>query len=108
MKCPRCGKENRIVNECKCDPDNLPTRPVSHGMKQVKLKDWQSGYPDFNNVWNTERYDWQNWSEVRHLYMGKRTMLVNDNGITCLEIEGQHFEIHVETPAEIYLDEVTK
>lgn len=24
-KCPTCGKENRIVNECRCDPDNLPT-----------------------------------------------------------------------------------
>lgn len=26
MKCPTCGKDNRIVNECRCDPNNLPTR----------------------------------------------------------------------------------
>jgi hypothetical protein len=25
--CGRCGARNRIVNECRCDPDNLPTRP---------------------------------------------------------------------------------
>jgi len=26
--CPTCGRNNSIVNECGCDPDNLPTRPV--------------------------------------------------------------------------------
>lgn len=32
MKCPTCGMENRIVNECRCDPNNLPTLlpPVMH------------------------------------------------------------------------------
>lgn len=24
-KCPSCGARNRIVNECRCDPNNLPT-----------------------------------------------------------------------------------
>jgi hypothetical protein len=24
-KCPRCGTLNRIVNECMCDPNNMPT-----------------------------------------------------------------------------------
>jgi len=24
--CPRCGHVGIIVNECGCDPDNLPTR----------------------------------------------------------------------------------
>lgn len=27
MKCWTCKKENTIVNECGCDPNNLPTRP---------------------------------------------------------------------------------
>lgn len=27
-KCARCGKDNQIVNQCGCDPDNLPTKPV--------------------------------------------------------------------------------
>lgn len=26
IKCPRCGKANQIVNQCRCDPDNLPTQ----------------------------------------------------------------------------------
>ncbi len=25
--CPRCNAENAIVNQCRCDPHNLPTRP---------------------------------------------------------------------------------
>lgn len=25
-KCGTCGKTNRIVNECRCDPNNLPTK----------------------------------------------------------------------------------
>lgn len=27
-KCPTCGHEGSIVNECGCDPNNMPTRPV--------------------------------------------------------------------------------
>jgi len=25
-KCPTCGKQNHFVNQCGCDPNNLPTR----------------------------------------------------------------------------------
>jgi hypothetical protein len=25
--CPQCGAQNAIVNQCGCDPNNLPTRP---------------------------------------------------------------------------------
>lgn len=27
MKCPHCGQENKIVNQCGCDLQNLPTVP---------------------------------------------------------------------------------
>jgi len=30
-KCPHCGALNEIVNQCRCDPDNLPTRPFTPG-----------------------------------------------------------------------------
>ena len=33
-KCPTCRRANRIVNECGCDPENLPTRPVTVNTKQ--------------------------------------------------------------------------
>ncbi len=26
-----CGKDNEIVNQCGCDPDNMPTRPREAG-----------------------------------------------------------------------------
>jgi hypothetical protein len=26
MRCPKCGRENEIVNQCGCDPNNMPTR----------------------------------------------------------------------------------
>lgn len=25
-KCPQCGADNAIVNQCGCDPNNLPTK----------------------------------------------------------------------------------
>ena len=28
--CPQCGGHNKIVNQCRCDPDNLPTAVMSH------------------------------------------------------------------------------
>lgn len=33
MNCPICQKENRIVNECGCDPNNLPTTPAANCRK---------------------------------------------------------------------------
>lgn len=36
-KCSTCGKVNQIVNQCRCDPNNLPTRPVSGRSARVKL-----------------------------------------------------------------------
>lgn len=30
-KCPTCGHVGKIVNECRCDPNNLPTTPVYIG-----------------------------------------------------------------------------
>lgn len=28
--CGKCGRENEIVNQCRCDPNNLPTRIAKH------------------------------------------------------------------------------
>ena len=27
-RCPRCGADNAIVNQCGCDPNNMPTKPL--------------------------------------------------------------------------------
>lgn len=42
-KCPRCGHEGKIVNECGCDPHNMPTRPVDpcpHGLYDDRKELW--------------------------------------------------------------------
>jgi hypothetical protein len=42
-KCPRCGASNRIVNECGCDPGNLPTRPPLTESTLIDLTDMPPG-----------------------------------------------------------------
>lgn len=42
--CPTCGADNDIVNQCGCDPDNMPTKPLSD--KPVHLSRNRGGLPD--------------------------------------------------------------
>lgn len=62
-------------------------------MKQITLKEYNAKHKDYRGIWKMERYDQPNWEQVRHLYMGKRTMLDYDNGGTVLLVEGLNFEI---------------
>ena len=32
--CPTCGAHNKIVNQCRCDPNNLPTRPMTQSQQE--------------------------------------------------------------------------
>jgi hypothetical protein len=41
LRCPRCSKVGRIVNECGCDPDNMPT-PCS----EEAYQQWRQRNPD--------------------------------------------------------------
>ncbi len=45
--------------------------------------------PEFRDVWTTEWADRTNWDQVRHRYMGKRTLLRSGG----LEVEGITFRI---------------
>ena len=47
----------------------------------------------YRGVWTSERWDIPNWAEVREKYMGKRTLMTNIDGGTCLVIEGMSLEI---------------
>lgn len=59
----------------------------------------QSAYdktPDaYKGVWDVERVDFPNWEEIKHKYMGKRTIMppfaLFDT--TCLLVEGNGMEI---------------
>lgn len=69
-------------------------RPLGTAYKKTdKLIVTASAYnaapSDYRGVWNTERYDLPNWSEIRRNYVGKRT-LMNGSG---LHIEGQSMVI---------------
>lgn len=38
-KCPKCGHEGKIVNECHCDPNNLPTKiPIAPAWKLAGME----------------------------------------------------------------------
>lgn len=62
-------------------------------MKKISLEEYNKLSSDFRGVWTTDRSDLPNWEQIRDKYIGKRTMLDNENGATVLLIEGLHFEI---------------
>ena len=48
---------------------------------------------DYRGEWTTERWDLPNWEKERDKYMGKRTLMTNIDGATCLVVEGMSLEI---------------
>lgn len=52
---------------------------------------------DYRSVWTTERTDWDGWDIIRDRYMGKRTLMTNDKGGTCLLVEGSGLNIVADT-----------
>lgn len=61
-------------------------------MRKITLQEYLSLPEDYRGIWTTERWDIPGWEEMRGQHMGKRTMMVYDNG-TCLLVEGIGFEI---------------
>lgn len=51
--------------------------------------EWDAIPADYKDVWTTERVDFPNWQQERHLYMGKRTLLRE----SALWVEGISFTI---------------
>ena len=54
-------------------------------MKKITLSEYNSISEAYRGVWTTERWDIPDWAEMRKKHIGKRTMMVYDNG-TCLPI----------------------
>ncbi len=61
-------------------------------MRKITLSEYNAIPEDYRGIWTVERWDIPNWAEMRKKHMGKRTMMVYDNG-TCLLVEGMGFEI---------------
>ena len=51
-------------------------------MKKITLSEYNSISEAYRGVWTTERWDIPDWAEMRKKHIGKRTMMVYDNG-TC-------------------------
>lgn len=61
-------------------------------MRKITLSEYNAIPEDYRGIWTVERWDLPNWAEIREKHIGKRTMMVYDNG-TCLLVEGMGFEI---------------
>lgn len=68
------------------------TPSPSGGLPTITLSEYEAIHPDSRGVWDTERDDLKDWPEIRHKYVGKRTMMAGDGSCTLL-IEGLSFEI---------------
>jgi len=62
-------------------------------MQKITKAEWGKIHSDFKGIWTTERWDWKNWEKLRQFYVGKRTLLSNENGGSVLLLEGVDFEI---------------
>ncbi len=61
-------------------------------MIRMTLSEYLRKPKDYRGEWTTERWDIPNWEEERKKYMGKRTLMTNIDGATCLVIEGLSLE----------------
>lgn len=70
-------------------------------MKKIILSEYNAIPENYRGIWIVERWDLPDWAEIREKHIGKRTMMVNDNG-TCLLVEGIGFEswmtVHGKSP----------
>ncbi|MBY9629158.1 hypothetical protein KUU78_30890 (plasmid) [Pseudomonas aeruginosa] len=65
-------------------------------MVTISRAEYERIHPDFRGVWTTERTDIPGWENIRHQYLGKRT-LIRDN---ALLIEGLSLTIVEEGGAQ--------
>ncbi len=62
-------------------------------MIRMTLSEYLRKPKDYRGEWTTQRWDIPYWAEVREKYMGKRTLITNIDGATCLVVEGMNLEI---------------
>lgn len=62
-------------------------------MIRMTLSEYLRVPKDYRGVWTNERWDIPNWADIREEHLGKRTLMTNLNGGTCLVVEGMGLEI---------------
>lgn len=77
-------------------------------MKTITEAQWAATHPDFAQVWRTERTDWPDWEKVKHLYMGKRTIMHHGS----LLVEGLSLTITANPPvasnSQVFLRDIAR
>lgn len=66
-------------------------------MKIFTAREWDLIPAAHKGVWKSERTDIENWANIRHQYLGKRTTVMN--GALC--VEGLHFKILAPTNCQL-------
>lgn len=61
-------------------------------MMRITQEEYNAVPEAYKGVWTTERWDITGWREMRGRYIGKRTLMVYDNGVRLL-VEGMGLEI---------------
>ena len=62
-------------------------------MIRMTLSEYLRVPKDYRGVWTNERWNIPNWVDIREKHLGKRTLMPNINGGTCLLVEGMGLEI---------------
>lgn len=73
--------------------DALEKEINERGGKILTNEEYNKIPKDYRSVWEVERWDIDNWSDIREDHIGKRTYMTLIDGSTCLLIEDLHFVI---------------
>ncbi len=71
-------------------------------MHRMLVSEYDNTHSDFRGIWSTEHANEPDWAEVRHLYMGKRTIMSGD-GTCSLLIEGLSLALYADADYERHL-----
>ena len=71
-------------------------------MRKITLSEYNAIPEDYRGIWTVERWDLPDWAEIREKHIGKRTMMVYDNG-TCLLARGVNLITRIALSAGVTL-----
>ena len=71
-------------------------------MHRMLVSEYDNTHSDFRGIWSTEHANEPDWAEVRHLYIGKRTIMAGDGKCTLL-IEGLSLALYEDADYNRYL-----
>lgn len=58
-------------------------------LPRMTVAEYEAHHSSYRSIWSTERTDWSDWAQIRHRYIGKRTLMRHGS----LGVEGLSFVI---------------